>query len=375
MNGARSTFMRQGHLITALAVAVLLAASSGTAQAQAPVTIDIKSVKVDAATSAGKVPEGTVTSVTVVLDTTVPLGESVLVDLVLSGNDGLEGNAETGTTDIVLGTNGTAMVTVPSGRDRASAQMIVNHDVDAVNEDFLITANNLRNGTSTTNEEVVSGTSTPTTPSTGEIVDDEVQTYVMTTVTPQASIQEGAVGVALQLRADPPRPTAEEVRVYLRADTSGYKIPEMVGTDGNMLSGVDLNFDNNSTAPVTVNTPPNDKNRTDDTVTLTGFTGTVVSNKAVVTHSITVIDIFQLPAADTITAEAKDAKVDGTTAMSVTEGEKVYVWVTVGNSTRDKVSDTEVFTVSLSAANPSQTAGDFRSSPASFNGHCGSRDR
>ena len=34
MNGARSTFMRKGYLLTALAAAVLLAASSGTAYAQ-----------------------------------------------------------------------------------------------------------------------------------------------------------------------------------------------------------------------------------------------------------------------------------------------------------------------------------------------------
>ena len=35
MNGARSTFMRKGYWLTALATAVLLAASSGTALAQA----------------------------------------------------------------------------------------------------------------------------------------------------------------------------------------------------------------------------------------------------------------------------------------------------------------------------------------------------
>ena len=34
MNGARSTFMRRGYLLTALAAAVLLAASPGTASAQ-----------------------------------------------------------------------------------------------------------------------------------------------------------------------------------------------------------------------------------------------------------------------------------------------------------------------------------------------------
>ena len=34
MNGARTTYMRKGYLLTALAAAVLLAASSGTAWAQ-----------------------------------------------------------------------------------------------------------------------------------------------------------------------------------------------------------------------------------------------------------------------------------------------------------------------------------------------------
>ena len=34
MNGARTTFMRRGYLLTALAAAVLLAASPGTASAQ-----------------------------------------------------------------------------------------------------------------------------------------------------------------------------------------------------------------------------------------------------------------------------------------------------------------------------------------------------
>ena len=34
MNGVRSTYMRKGYLLTALAAAVLLAASSGTASAQ-----------------------------------------------------------------------------------------------------------------------------------------------------------------------------------------------------------------------------------------------------------------------------------------------------------------------------------------------------
>ena len=48
MNGVRSIFRRKGYLLTALAAAVLLAASSGTAWAQA--TITIESVSLSAAT-------------------------------------------------------------------------------------------------------------------------------------------------------------------------------------------------------------------------------------------------------------------------------------------------------------------------------------
>ena len=40
MNGVRSTYMRKGYLLTALAAAVLLAASSGTAYAQATIRAD-----------------------------------------------------------------------------------------------------------------------------------------------------------------------------------------------------------------------------------------------------------------------------------------------------------------------------------------------
>ena len=40
MNGARSTFMRKGYWLTALAAIVLLAASPGTAQAQVTITGD-----------------------------------------------------------------------------------------------------------------------------------------------------------------------------------------------------------------------------------------------------------------------------------------------------------------------------------------------
>ena len=53
MNGARTTYMRKGYLLTALAAAVLLAASSGTAWAQTQSgMIEIDSVTLSPATVA-----------------------------------------------------------------------------------------------------------------------------------------------------------------------------------------------------------------------------------------------------------------------------------------------------------------------------------
>ena len=357
MNGSRSTYMRKGYLLTALAAAVLLAASSGTAWAQVT-DIDIKSVAVDAADSNGFVPEGSVTGVTVVLTKTLPVGESADVDLEVvyaAGAAGAMGNAEEN--DIVVGTS----VTILGGRDRGSTQMIINHDVDAVDEKFRIMADNLAwvgDNPETTVATITDSVTTRMTPASGKIVEDEVQDYVVTTVTAQAAIKEGTTSVALSLRADPPRPTDEAATVYLRADDPTYVV-------GPMTNEVALIAVSESAVTVNVTTPANDKNRTDDTVTVTGFTGAVVSAKEVFSHSITVLDIHMLPAADAITAEAKDAKVDGTTVTAVDEGGTVYVWVSVGNSIRDQVYDAEAFTVSLSATNPGQT-GDFRSSPSSL---------
>ena len=357
MNGSRSTYMRKGYLLTALAAAVLLAASSGTAWAQVE-DINIKSVAVDAADGNGFVPEGSVTGVTVVLTKTLPVGFSAEVTLAKSyGAAGVGAMGYAEDNDIVVGTT----VSILGGRDRGSTQMIVNHDVDAVDEKFQITASALRwDGTppAITVATIADTITQRMTPASGKIVEDEVQDYVVTTTTAQAAIKEGTIQVDLNLRADPPRPTDEAATVYLRADDPTYMV-------GPMTNEVALIAVSESAVTVNVTTPANDKNRTDDTVTVTGFTGAVVSAKEVFSHSITVLDIHMLPAADAITAEAKDAKVDGMTVTAVDEGGTVYVWVSVGNSIRDQVNDSEAFTVSLSATNPGQT-GDFRSSPSSL---------
>ena len=61
MNGARSTYMRKGYLLTALAAAVLLAASSGTAWAQTP-GLDFESPTVTVREGANEAPSNTNTN-------------------------------------------------------------------------------------------------------------------------------------------------------------------------------------------------------------------------------------------------------------------------------------------------------------------------
>ena len=85
MNGSRSTFMRKGYLLTALAAAVLLAASSGTAWAQTTVTADEDygegGIRVDLQ---DKIAEGDSADVTVSIRGAVPAGaDEILVTVTL----------------------------------------------------------------------------------------------------------------------------------------------------------------------------------------------------------------------------------------------------------------------------------------------------
>ena len=378
MNGARTIFRRKGYLLTALTAAVLLAASSGTARAQDP--IDLKSIRVDAADAAGVVQEGAATRITVVLTRTVPTGETATVTIgkvypvqgatafVNSPNPGAansetsgggnKGNAEDGegtddgVNDIVLGDT---MIQIPAGRDRGSVSVIFQDDLDAVDERFGILATAL---TFTTDQDLDADPITVRkTPFSGKIVDDEEQLFIMKATDTQANLAGIAEGgsFTVDLRADPSRPAGENLDIFVRADTKGYTLDPLPTTETPLVGGV--------VNKIAVTPPTNDKNRTDDTVVLSALTGSVAANEMIVSQSFTVLDAHKLPAADAISAEAKDKKEGGTTVTAVEEGGEVYVWVTVENTTKDQVSENEAFTVALSAADPSQTV-DYRYSPS-----------
>ena len=328
MNGARSIFMRKGYWLTALAAIVLLTLSAGTAAAQ---EINIKSVAVDAATSSGDVAEGITTRVTVTLTealpSTVTAGARVDVELQATpgnplGATGAAGIAESG--DFTLAA---AMVDIAAGQDSGSVVLITHHDVDAVDEGFQILADSLTFTDTADPVAATQGTDTQT--FTGKIDDDEVQGYDLTVTETAANRKEGAP-LNLKVSANPTRPTGEDVNdLYFVAP--GYTIDPATAQ---MVSA--------ATAKATPS-KENDGNRTDDPVTISVLQGTVVNNEVLASLTITVLDIHQLPTA--ITGEAKDEKMEGEVVTTVKEGGKAYLFVTVVNSTDDRIFDGEEFTL------------------------------
>ena len=299
--------------------------------------IGIKSVKVDAADSAGKVNEGTTTMVTVTLTEDWPAAtaaEITLKIMVPKGTGGEKGNAELaasttgGPVDLLLGSMNLA---VNKDQDEVSIALLVNDDLDAVGEKFEILA-------TLTAVDDVTDAGNLTGNFSGSIVDDETQTYEFEVKTDDDEILEDD-NVEVTLKAKPNRPLNEDVKIFLQAP-KGYKA---------VPSEVDLTAAS-TLQTIKVETPKNDKNRTDDVITLNAVTGSVVSNKVVGTsESITVLDIHQLPT--DISGEANGADEDGketdAVVTMVAEGGKAFLYVTVVNedSDDDRISDEEDFTV------------------------------
>ena len=300
--------------------------------------IGIKSVKVDAAKSDNKVDEGTTTTVTVTLTEDWTEATAAEITLVIGvpdgtaggdkGNAELEASTDGGPVDLLLGS---LTLAVNKDQDDVSIALLVNDDLDAVDEKFVITAT-LTGVEDVTDADKLKGNFS------GTIVDDETQTYEFEVKTDDDEIKEDDT-FEVTLKAKPNRPAKEDVTIFLRAP-KGYKAAS---------SEVVLNAEN-TLETIMVTTPENDKNRTDDVITLNAVTGSVASNMVVGTSdSITVLDIHQLPT--DITGEAKGADEDGketdAVVTMVAEGGKAFLYVTVVNESGDddRISDVEDFLV------------------------------
>ena len=350
MNGARSIFMRKGYWLTALAAIVLLAASPGTALAQ---NLGIESVKVDAANSDGEVDEGVTTAVTVTLTDDVPSNMVAEITLAVvpptgetQGDEGIAeipaNNAPGG--DLVLANT---RLVINGGNDTGSMTLLTVDDIDAVDEEFRITA------VLTIIDQVTSDEAADRMEAFGgEVIDDETQEYEFDVTTDEDDVMEGD-SFQVTLEADPERPANEPVTLFLRAPR-GYTLTVTAPTpiDRTVLTNEGLTFtDTIDEQTINVAVKSNDENRDDDVITLEALMGTVASNKPVGTSDpITVLDIHQLPT--DISGDAYGADEDGketdTVVNMVAEGGKAFLYVTVVNERDDRVFDDEDFTVTPS---------------------------
>ena len=327
MNGVRTTFMRRGYLLTALSALLLLAASAGTASAQ--ITVDVPKT----------VNEGDNATVTVNVSGYIQsgvAGEEITVMLNVGEATDADAIAAAGATAGDTGEWNDSLapdVTIPaavapqsgSRRVTASRSFVVQtlHDPDAENEALTFTVNvsgggglvdapggnaqpigvvfNGKPGIIGDNRDMVI------------VDDDETQDYKLTLVTPNPTEEVGPIQVTLT--ADPAHDDGNSGPLTL--DIPGPTNPEpsaatITGPEGGGTDSVTIEF-----------TYGNDKNRVDDTITLTAYSGNAVSSGVAASLPITIKDDDVLPPVDAVLTD-KDGKHLDPQPDSVNEGEDIY---------------------------------------------------
>ena len=378
----------KGYLLTALAAIVLLAASPGTALAQSP----DPSVKIDSVTlSPTTVPEGGEATATVKFTVTAGTGAT--------GDDNDNGDEPadvgvtvgfawdiTGLTTSPRGTNvgegsfsgltateadSTEFVSVAAIRGGSKRQYTAtrtfraNHDLDAETGQFKL-------GARVSDWADADAVAMEATTATFKIADDEPQTYTLSISSSLrgAIPEEGAIA-DVTLTADPKRSADETVPGFtLVAGPSAQAafVVDAAFEQGAATGPDELAAGNaGASADLVIGTiaAKADKNREDDTITLTLYTGGVGSATVVTELSIVATDINKLAAPDHITAVAKDAALGGETATEIVEGgDPVYLTITVdrGSGPTKDLTTAEKLTVNIRSSGAQGV--DFEVEPA-----------
>ena len=188
--------------------------------------------------------------------------------------------------------------------------------------------------------------------------DDETQSYVLA-LTPGAAPREG-VPFDVTVRADPDHVDGSKT-LTLQIGETGYSLDTDDRTDGDQLSGTLAGDRPSFTAAITP--PVNDKNRVDDTVTVTAYSGTAGNATEEDSQTIRVADAHALPAATAITVVARDAA--NQVVSSVSEDGDVELTVSVDRGRGRTAATGEALSVALSLApsDPAQ-ASTYRLAPA-----------
>ena len=380
MNGTRAIFRRKGYWLTALAAAVLLAASPGTALAQDdPPTVKIDSVTLSPTT----VPEGGEATATVKFTVTAGTGDPGEDDD--NGDEGADVGVTvgfawdvTGLTTNPRATNpaadgstfsgltateadSTEFVSVAAIRGGSKRQYTatrtfrVNHDLDAEGGQFKLGA--MVSGWS----DAVTAEMAATT-ATFKIADDEDQKYTLSLPSAnRGAIKEGAPASLLTLTADPKRSRRNDrARVHGgggpldRATRSTLDSAlTNAGAGSPAVGPLELAAGNpgaSAMVPLGTISAKVDKNRVEDTVTVKLYIGSIGSASVLTDLAIPVVDIHKLAAPDHITAVAKDAALGGATATEIVEGgDPVYLTITVdrGSAPTKDLTTAERLTVNI----------------------------
>ena len=381
MNGSRSTYMRKGYLLTALAAAVLLAASSGTAWAQS-VTIDsvtLSPTTVDEGGEATATVKFTVMAGPTAIDNDVVADTDVTVGFAWDDTGLMTGPRATNADNTSFSglteteSENTEFVSVAAIRANSKRQYTatrtfrLNHDLDAENGQFKL-------GVTVSNWAAVQPVSMESTTATFTIKDDETQTYTLSIPSAKrGAITEGdTTATMVTLTADPKRTVAATVPGFTVVTDPNNPALYTFAVENTFVQGATpgpsaLAMGNDgASAMVAIGTilALPDKNREDDTITLNLYTGGVGSASVVTDLSLVATDINKLAAPAAITAVAKDAALNGDDVTEIVEGgDPVYLTITVdrGTSATKDLTTGEELTVDIRAG--AAQAGDYEVDP------------
>ena len=251
-------------------------------------------------------------------------------------------------------------------------------DSDAFDEDFTITVRleaqtDFKNNGSGAHEVLRSADASEMAKTiSARIVDIQDQAFELVLATNVHPREGGPFSV--DLLAQPTLPDVETVELFVELDTGDEDDDyELDGPASNWTAlsdstkaGSTVASMANSRIMLTVMPPSNDKNRDDDEIMITVYDDRRARANEEDTLTINVEDQHHLPDGDDIGAKAFDmADADkGREIEEAEEGETFYLEVEVDRGTvTDQVFDSEIYTVSLEAADSSQK-NDFRVTPA-----------
>ena len=329
MNVARSIFMRKGYWLTAFAAAVLLAASPGTAQAQVEIT------------GPDEVAEGDTATYTVAIKGFVPStgqdDQTATVTLTEPSPD--NDPAATGGEETDISTSLGLAVTfeLPDAPDTGddpvaySSSGVIRvqtlQDLDAEDEKFTLQFSLAAGGLVDEDGDAILLDGDQ--PEGLTIEDDEDQEYKLTTDDDDA--KEGDDPITVTVTANPAHVDGSaDLSVQLDADRSIASI-----TTPATATVPTLNVDNRS-ADITITLGGNDKNRDEDTITVSVHSGSAGNSELVDSLDIDIEDKDALPAVAVMVVD-EDGKELDPQPTSVKEGDTIEVMVTVVDKDGDAI--------------------------------------